>query len=739
MATWLTILDADDRFSPGGLEVLGRAALGGDAAVVVGQQVWIKRDRRWITGLYDSPDVRRPGRKSLGTNPGLVYFVSPHAKLIHRSCWDGLQFSGRLLGDQSWVIRALLRAGDRIEVLGENVYEWRRAAVDSHGSITTRARSSVRTGVEAAALARQAFDAVAAEAALRLDEAPRRRLLVSYIERQVRSDLVPHLDEGARSARPGSRGGHRRHGVVRSGHAAGAARRVPALRRDVLTPALVRWHKLDRPARAAFERLVAATRGANARTPRPLTDAAAQDRDRGRPRLAKSRRRPDRRGAPAGDGTAGAALATAAILGTSTGSHDDERYRGMKQSGSRGLFRQLAKRVVHAVSPRRSPERQGRKGAAPGAFTTEATTAFRQLAAHPDPYLLAAYPSYTANPYQDLLYGAASVEGFATVRMPRWRQLSELLALQDGGLSTVLHLHWLQPVLRDAGSEADARARVARFAEDLDTYRARGGRLVWTVHNVLPHEMRFEAAEIDLCVAVAERADVIHVLVERTPELVAPYYELPRERVLHVPHPSYQGVYPDHVSRDDARRELGLMPDEFVVAAVGDIRPYKGLDDLLDAWQDVPTDRPRRLLIAGAPLRDQRDAQAIVERAGVAPRVQVDARRIPPEELQVIFRAADVMILPYRRALNSGALLLALTFGVPVIVPEAAGFAEIVDPSFARTFRAGDRASLADVLTRAPELATEEAAQSALRAAARYEPRAMSERFVRELRARLQR
>jgi hypothetical protein len=202
----------------------------------------------------------------------LVYFVSPHAKLIHRSCWDGLQFSGRILGDQSWVIRALLRAGDRIDVLGENVYEWRRAAVDSHGSITARARSSVQTGVEAAALARQAFDAVAAEAALRLDEAPRRRLLVSYIERQVRSDLVPHLTQALDRRDPAAAE------VIDA--VTSFVRAMPpellaesaALRRDVLAPALLRWHKLDRPAREAFERLVAATRGANARTPRLLTD-----------------------------------------------------------------------------------------------------------------------------------------------------------------------------------------------------------------------------------------------------------------------------------------------------------------------------------------------------------------------------------------------------------------------------------------------------------------------------------
>jgi Glycosyl transferase family 2 len=271
--TWLTILDADDRFSPGGLEALARAALRGDAAAVIGQQLWTDGRERWISRLYDNPDVRRPGRKSLGTHPGLVCFASPHAKLFHRSCWDGLRFSGRILGDQPWVLGALLRAGDRIDVLGESVYEWHRPTVgDGHGTITTRARSSAQTGAEAAAMARQAFDAVAAESATRLEEAPRNRLLVRYIERLVRYDLVPYVVQAL----------ERRDAAAAEviDAVTSFVEAMPSeliaesavLGGDALSPALLHWHRLDRPAREAFERLVTATRGANAAVPPRLTD-----------------------------------------------------------------------------------------------------------------------------------------------------------------------------------------------------------------------------------------------------------------------------------------------------------------------------------------------------------------------------------------------------------------------------------------------------------------------------------
>src|SRR6185295_6566481 len=185
---------------------------------------------------------------------------------------------------------------------------------------------------------------------------------------------------------------------------------------------------------------------------------------------------------------------------------------------------------------------------------------------------------------------------------------------------------------------------------------------------------------------------------------VAPLYDLPAERIFHVPHPSYRGAYEDHVSRLDARHELGLMPDELVLAVVGVIRPYKGLDELLEAWDRVDLDGPRRLLIAGAPS-EQPGVDALIERAALDPRVLIDARKIPADEMQLFLRAADVAVLPYRRALNSGALMLALTFGLPVIVPAGGGLAESVEPSFSRTFDSGDPASLVEALREAPKLA----------------------------------
>jgi glycosyltransferase involved in cell wall biosynthesis len=302
---------------------------------------------------------------------------------------------------------------------------------------------------------------------------------------------------------------------------------------------------------------------------------------------------------------------------------------------------------------------------------------------------------------------------------------------------TILHIHWLHLVLKDARTDAEAQGLVDRFLRLIDDHRAAGGRIAWTVHNILPHSTRFEDLEVRLSREVAARSHVIHVMAESTAEQVAPIFELPRERLLHVPHMSYLGAYEDDVSRLDARHELGIAADDFVFAAIGAIRPYKGLDTLLDAWQALEPDGARRLIIAGAPSEEE-GIDTIVARAALDTTVIIDARKIPADEMQVFLRAADCAVLPYVRALNSGALALALTFGVPVIVPAGGGLEAMADPAFARTFPPGGPDELAAALRGAPAWIDDAARAAARKRAAELAPAVIAEQFAVGLRARLE-
>jgi glycosyltransferase involved in cell wall biosynthesis len=369
----------------------------------------------------------------------------------------------------------------------------------------------------------------------------------------------------------------------------------------------------------------------------------------------------------------------------------------------------------------------------------EAVEAIRALeATGREPIVMAYHPVARVNPFLALLYREAWDAGIAPIAMVDEDRIEELASFAALGFRTVLHLHWLNLPLAKATSAAEAEQAAGAFLERLDRFTAAGGRIVWTVHNILAHGSRFEAEEARMLAEVARRAAVVHVMAKGTREHVAPYYDIPSDRVLHVPHPSYIGAYEDYVSRSQARHDLGLMPDEIVYAVVGAIRAYKGLTMLLDAWDTLPAEPIRRLLIAGAPGKEP-GIDALIERAVLHPRVVVYPERVPADRMQVLLRAADIAVLPYLRSLNSGALMLALTFGLPVIVPAGGGLAETVDDRFAVTYTPDGPGSLSDALVRAADLLTPEARAAAREVALAHDPVTISRQFSQGLRAMLDR
>ncbi len=194
--TWLTFLDADDILTDGAIAALMGPTRTTDALAVIGQRVWDDGAHTWVTGLYDIPDIREPGRKSLATAPGLVYYASATGKAFHRSLVGDLTFEGRVLGDQPWALRALLRAGDRIEVIADDVYVWLRQPTEltDPRSITATTRSTARGSAGAVRVAIRAHADVSEEARRTVTDPAAQRLIArTYLERLLRSDLGMYL------------------------------------------------------------------------------------------------------------------------------------------------------------------------------------------------------------------------------------------------------------------------------------------------------------------------------------------------------------------------------------------------------------------------------------------------------------------------------------------------------------------------------------------------------------------
>lgn len=354
-----------------------------------------------------------------------------------------------------------------------------------------------------------------------------------------------------------------------------------------------------------------------------------------------------------------------------------------------------------------------------------------------EPILVGYHPVSRMNPYQTLLYGHGWQRGVAAIPLIDRSELDELDGACANGVATVFHLHWTNGVLHGARDATDVAQRRAAFLGLVDRFLDRGGRLVWTVHNVLPHDAARPDDEAALQQAVVDRATVVHGLSSDTIAAVEPWFRIPPEKLLWVPHPNYIGAYPGHVTREAARWELGLGDQERVALFLGTIRPYKGLEILVDAIDALNRASPRRwrLVIAGA-LVAGAAVDALIDRCVLDPAVALHLGRVPVEDVALFLRAADVLVLPYAESLNSGVLMLALSFGLPVVVPGGA-FRDVIETSFAQTFTPGDAADLATVLDASDHIRSPAAHEAALARARAYDPAELSIRFADGLRSRV--
>jgi glycosyltransferase involved in cell wall biosynthesis len=146
-----------------------------------------------------------------------------------------------------------------------------------------------------------------------------------------------------------------------------------------------------------------------------------------------------------------------------------------------------------------------------------------------------------------------------------------------------------------------------------------------------------------------------------------------------IEHPVYDRFGPG-MPREGARRRLALGEDLELLLFFGLVRPYKGLDVLLEAMGELAARRPRlHLIVAGEFYEGRRAADEAIERLGIRDRVTLLDRYIPDDDVPLYFSAADVVVQPYRSATQSGVVQTAFQFGRPVIVTDVGALSRMVE------------------------------------------------------------
>jgi beta-1,4-mannosyltransferase len=304
-----------------------------------------------------------------------------------------------------------------------------------------------------------------------------------------------------------------------------------------------------------------------------------------------------------------------------------------------------------------------------------------------------------SNPYQRLFADALESAGASVERIPP-RKLAPLQRAASRPVD-LLQLDWPHDWYQ--GRNAWTRAvKQVLYRDGLRRLRRRP--MVWTAHNLKAHDAPDTDYEHRMLQALIDVCDGIIVLSSASGELLRGTYQVPshtRVEVIH--HGHYIGCYPDTMTCVEARERLGIPAEARVVLLLGRLQPYKGLEELLAAFGEVGQTGDV-LLLAGKTVSEAYAASlrrtiAALARPGL--RVELVDAVVPDEELQVYYHACDVVALPFRQVLNSGSLLLAMSFGCPVVAPRLGSIPEVACPEGWFGYDAADPRGLARALSEA--------------------------------------
>lgn len=264
-----------------------------------------------------------------------------------------------------------------------------------------------------------------------------------------------------------------------------------------------------------------------------------------------------------------------------------------------------------------------------------------------------AYRNRESNPYNHLLYSAVERLGVEVVEFRVGRLVKERF--------DVWHMHWPDGV-------GVAAVRLAAFVALLVIAKIKRISIVWTIHNLSPHDGDHRVMRRGVLTVLARMLDGYISLSEAArQEALRSLPTLCAKLGFVIPHGHYRGVYPDSVTREEARRALAVGQGALVLLCLGQIRPYRNIPKLLRAFSDSREEHAI-LLVAGA-CRDPDLRRGIEALAAQDERVRLNLNFVPADRIQYFLRAADVVIQPFQQILNSGSALLALSFDRPVVVP----------------------------------------------------------------------
>ena len=281
------------------------------------------------------------------------------------------------------------------------------------------------------------------------------------------------------------------------------------------------------------------------------------------------------------------------------------------------------------------------------------------------------YPAFlnSTNPYNELLYKNI---------LPLVEDVTEYdpSRLIKGKID-VVHVHWPDLIVTGR-NPIRAAIRVSQFLARLFEYKRHGAKIIWTVHNTAPHDKTFPPLAACFWPAFLCLVDgLIFMSATARTDAIASRPSFARIPYAIIPHGHYCPVLGAQRDKAKAREGLSLPAGRFIFLHFGQIRYYKNVPLLMREF--LALDRPDTFLVVAGGCWRRKLRYKMEQLAADHNNIRLDVRFIPDELLYQYLIACDIVVLPYKRILNSGSTLMALSAGRPVIAPKAGSITEVAE------------------------------------------------------------
>ncbi len=210
-------------------------------------------------------------------------------------------------------------------------------------------------------------------------------------------------------------------------------------------------------------------------------------------------------------------------------------------------------------------------------------------------------------------------------------------------------------------------------------FKLRKKPVVFTVHNVLPHDKSLLYTKLSHLLFQFGNHFIVHTAIGR--EQMISHYKISADRISIIPHGGLDFHINNHADRRKLREEMNISEQDKVILLFGAVRPYKGIDIAIQSLAEVIKRIPEaRLLIAGKLWEEWEPYDKLIKQLNLKDHVILHLEYIPSNQVHKFFEVSDLTIFPYRHFdSQSGVGATAVSFQKPMIVSNVGGLPELVE------------------------------------------------------------